>query len=64
MELLELLKFLPVLIAALLVGNWYLAEVKKARRQRKPWYAPYLTVPGLLILVILLFPVIYYFYNN
>ncbi len=64
MELLGLVKFLPVLIAALLVGNWFLSEVKKARRLQKPWYAPYLTLPGVLILVVLLFPVIYHFYKN
>jgi hypothetical protein len=63
-ELLGLLKLLPVLIAALLVGNWFLAEVKKARRLRKPWYAPYLTVPGVLILAVLLFPIVYHFYKQ
>jgi len=63
-ELLGLLKFLPVLIAALLVGNWFLAEVKKARRLRNPWYTPYLTVPGVLILAVLLFPIIYHFYKQ
>ena len=64
MELLGLVKFLPVLIAALLVGNWFLSEVKKARRLQKPWYAAYLSVPGVLILAVLLFPIIYHFYKR
>lgn len=64
MELLKLVKFLPVLIAGLLVGRWYFSEVKKARRLRKPWYAPYLTVPGMMVILVLLFPIVYFFINR
>ncbi len=56
--MLELLKLIPILIAAILVGNWFLAEVKKARANRDQWYKPYLTIPGLLILIILLLPLV------
>lgn len=52
-----ILKAIAILIAAFLLGNWFLAEVRKAKRAKKPWYAPYLTVPGLLILITLLIPV-------
>jgi hypothetical protein len=56
-----LVKAICVLGAAALVGNWYLAEVRKAKAAGKPWYAPYLTLPGFLILVVLLIPVILWF---
>jgi hypothetical protein len=48
-----------VLIAASIVGNWFLAELRKSKTCGKPWYAVYLTPPGILIVVvILLVPVI------
>lgn len=56
--MLELLKLIPIFIAAILVGNWFLSEVKKARANGETWYKPYLTVPGLLILMILILPLI------
>lgn len=47
-----------ILLAASFLGNWFLSELKKARSLQKPWYTPYLTVPGLLILVALFIPVV------
>ena len=61
--LMTVLKAIPVLLAALLLGNWFLAEVRKARAAAKPWYAPYLTVPGLLVLAALLIPVYLRFFH-
>jgi hypothetical protein len=49
-----IIKVVAVLIAALIVGNSFLAELKKARAQGLPWYKPYLTLPGILILIIIL----------
>jgi len=57
---LTLVKYAGVLIAAIMVGNWFLAEVKKSGRKLHPWYKPYLSVPGLIILVALSLPLIYY----
>jgi hypothetical protein len=57
-ELIPLLKMVPVLLAAILIGNWYLAEFKKARAMNKPWYAPYLSLPGLMVIGIILLPVV------
>ncbi|MGD8368918.1 MAG: hypothetical protein PVG78_14875 [Desulfobacterales bacterium] len=57
-ELLSILKFVPVLIAAVLVGNAFLKEVQKARRQKAPWYKPYLTVPGVIVVIALLAPLV------
>ncbi|MEE4264058.1 MAG: hypothetical protein V2I56_15315, partial [Desulfobacteraceae bacterium] len=53
---LTLVKYGGVLIAAIILGNWFLAEVKKANRQQQPWYKPYLSIPGLLILAALSLP--------
>jgi hypothetical protein len=54
----SLLKMVAVLIAASFLGNWFLTEIKKARVLKKPWYAPYLTTPGLLIIIALFIPVV------
>jgi len=56
--LLPLLKMAAVLAAAGFLGNWFLGELKRARAQGKPWYAPYLSVPGLLIVLAVLLPLI------
>jgi hypothetical protein len=61
---LEIIKYLPVLIAALLLGNWFLTEVKKAKIQQKPWYAPYLSIPGILILLAISLPIFIRFFLN
>jgi hypothetical protein len=53
----SILKAIPILVAAFLLGNWFLAEVKKAKMARKPWYAPYLSIPGILVIIALLIPV-------
>jgi hypothetical protein len=50
----HLIKLAAVLMAAMLLGRWFLAEVKSARARRKPWYTPYLSLPGLMILLIAL----------
>ena len=53
------LKIIPVLIAAILLGNWFLAERKRANATGKPWYTAYLSVPGLLVLLaILVIPIV------
>jgi hypothetical protein len=61
---LEIIKYVPVLIAALLLGNWFLTEVKKAKIQQKPWYAPYLSIPGILILLAISLPIFIRFFLN
>ena len=53
------LKIIPVLIAAILLGNWFLAELKRANATGKLWYTAYISVPGLLILLaILVIPIV------
>ncbi|MCP4687506.1 MAG: hypothetical protein GY859_05605 [Desulfobacterales bacterium] len=49
-NLIEILKMVPILIAALLLGNWFMSEVKAARLKGKPSWKPYLSPPGLIII--------------
>ena len=58
--LITALKLVAVMLAAAILGNWFLAELKKARIARAPWYKPYLSTPGLLILIALLLPIVYW----
>ncbi len=57
----NMLKAIPILLAAFLLGNWFLKEVRKAKIARKPWYAPYLTPPGIIVVIVLLIPIALYF---
>jgi hypothetical protein len=53
-----IIKIIVPLVAAILVGNWFMSEVKKARFKGGPWYQPYVSIPGLLIILALLLPII------
>ena len=58
-QIVYILKIIPILIAAILVGNWFLAELKRANATGKPWYTAYISIPGLLILLaILVVPIV------
>ena len=58
----DILKLVSVLVAAVMVGNWFMSELKNCRRENKPWYAVYLTIPGILIIVaICVLPVLAWF---
>ncbi|MFP4308704.1 MAG: hypothetical protein ACLFPR_05780 [Desulfococcaceae bacterium] len=48
------IKAVAALMAAMILGNWFLAEVKRAKANGAPWYQPYLTAPGFMILVLVL----------
>ena len=61
--MIAILKALPILAAAFLLGNWFLAEVRKAKAAARPWYAPYLTLPGVLIIIVLMIPVYLRFFR-
>jgi hypothetical protein len=49
----KIIQFLSVLIAASMLGNWYLAEYRKAKIAGLPPYRAYLTLPGFLIIVLI-----------
>lgn len=53
-----IVKIIAPLAAAILVGNWFLSEVKKARIKRGPWYQPYLSLPGIMIMLAILLPIL------
>lgn len=59
--LLTLIKYVAVLAAASIIGNWFLAEIRKARLAGAPWYKPYISAPGLLIVAAVLLPLVYWF---
>ena len=53
-----IVRIIAPLVAAILMGNWFLSEVKKARFKGAPWYQAYVSIPGLLIFLAILLPVI------
>ncbi len=61
---LTLLKMAVILIAAIIVGNWYQTETKKIRKSGKPWYRLYTSPPGLLILAVILLPIFVWLLKN
>jgi hypothetical protein len=58
LNLLNLIKYVAVLVAAIIIGNWFLSEVRKAKAHEQPWYKPYVSLPGLIILAALSLPLI------
>jgi hypothetical protein len=58
-KLLPVIQFACALAAAMILGNWFLTEFRNTRALGKPWYAAYLTTPGIIIiLLIILLPLI------
>ena len=53
-----IVKIIAPLVAAIFLGNWFMSEVRKARFKGAPWYQPYLSIPGLLIILAVLVPII------
>ena len=56
LNLFSLIKYAAVLVAAIIIGNWFLNETRKAKAKKEPWYRPYLSLPGLIILAALSLP--------
>jgi hypothetical protein len=57
MDAVKIIRLAAVLLAAGILGNWYLAEYRKARAARLPSYRAYFSLPGIcIILLILLLP--------
>ena len=63
-NLFNLIKYAAVLVAAIIIGNWFLTETRKAKTNKEPWYKPYLTLPGLIILAALSLPLIILLIDN
>ena len=58
LNLFNLIKYAAVLVAAMIIGNWFLSEVRKAKTNNEPWHKPYISLPGLIILAALSLPLI------
>ena len=64
-NLINILKLIAILVAAIMLGNWFLAEVRKGRLKGKPWYHAYVSTPGILIiLALLVLPIIVWIKNK
>jgi hypothetical protein len=64
LNLFNLIKYVAVLVAAMIVGNWFLNEVRKARVNEQPGYKPYVSLPGLIIIAALSLPIILLLIND
>lgn len=53
-----ILKYVAVLAAAGIIGSSFLKELKKARALDLPWYRPYMTLPGIVVILAILLPII------
>ena len=53
-----IIKIIAPLVAAILVGNWFMSEVKKVRFRGGPWYQAYVSIPGLLVILAILLPMV------
>lgn len=61
----QIIKLIAILAAAGLLGNWFLRELRSARRNGKPLYAVYLTPPGILILLAaVILPIVVWFFKS
>jgi hypothetical protein len=64
-NLIQVVKMIAILGAAALLGNWFLHELRSARRNGKPWYAVYLTPPGILIVLAAIFlPLVAWYFSR
>ena len=57
-QILAILRLAAVLVAAIVLGNWFLSEVRKSKIKGDVWYKPYISLPGILIMIIIFTPVI------
>jgi hypothetical protein len=62
--LLDVIKAVAILAAAGILGNWFLKEVRSGKQQGLPWYAAYLSPPGLLIIgMVCLLPLLVWWFS-
>ena len=55
-QIIPFLRMVAVLVAAAIVGNMFLTEVKKNRLRGAKWYKPYLSLPGLVVVAAVALP--------
>lgn len=54
----QVARLAAVALAAALLGRWFLQEVRAVRAKGRPIVEAYLSVPGILILVVVLSPIL------
>lgn len=54
-NLVLLMKMMACLIGGIAVGNWFFSKARQGQRQQAPWYQAYFSVPGLIIILALIF---------
>jgi hypothetical protein len=46
----------------MILGNWFLSELRRVRMAKLPWYSVYISPPGILIIAIIaLLPALIHF---
>jgi hypothetical protein len=50
--------------SAMLLGHWFLAEVKRVKAEKQPVYKAYMTLPGLLVILAVLIPAAIWLYSR
>ena len=56
--MMQLFSFISILVAAILIGSWFLDEIKQAKIYNLPWYKPYISLPGIIIISAVVCPII------
>ena len=57
-RLYEALILIGTLAGAILIGKLFKTQVHKARLQNKTWYAPYLSIPGIIVVLVVILPIV------
>ena len=57
-EILKWAQMISVVIAALILGRWFDRERKKSEANGEPWYKPWRSIPGILIIVVICFLIV------
>jgi ABC-type tungstate transport system substrate-binding protein len=50
----EMIRMAAVLIAAVMIGNWFMTEQSKNKALGLPWHRVYFTAPGMIVVVAIL----------
>jgi len=57
-NLIKLLQIILTVIASVAVGNRFLFHARRLRANGEPLYKVYATVPGIIIILVLLIPIV------
>ncbi|MCW7753182.1 hypothetical protein OOT00_04185 [Desulfobotulus sp. H1] len=61
---LEIIKMGAALGSAMLLGHWFLAEVKRVKTAGEPFYRAYMTTPGVLVILAVLVPAVLWLFRG